>query len=751
MTFHPLPTSTQRGIDTRVSTARSGCRDDERGAGEDVEGLPGAAGPEGASGDGTGAVACDGGSTHDAGSASPFREIVENLDVVVWMTDPDKEEMLYVNPAYEEVWGESRQRLYEEPLSFLDAVHPDDHDRVRAALESQPEGEYDEEYRIERPDGSIRWIRDRAVPVRNEEGEVRRVAGIAEDITGHKKRERVLTGLQEATATLLRATSDEEIADIALRAASETLQLSLVSVYFFDETAGELRPVARTPDTDEVIGELPTFTGPRSLAWAAFTDGEPRVYDDVRTRERVYDPETPVRSELVVPLGDHGVLLAGDTSTGAFDDVDVEFAELLATNAAAALDRVTYQRHLERQNERLVELSHFNTLIRRTHRAVVDATTREELEANVCETLTDKDAYVAAWIGIHRADRQVTVRAAAGPIGEDTGRDRIPADDDSLTEELVGTAHRTRSVHVMQDLRDGGDVDPWHERVFDLGCRAAVAIPLVAGEALYGVLVLYTDQSDAFDEEEVAILGELGRTIGRAIRAAQTRKALVADSALELEFGVRDSGSFFVAASDDLECRLSLEGIVPLEGDRLLYYVTVDGASPNALRERAAEAVSVDTCRVISKTEEEDVVELRGSGTTALRTLVDHGATVRSAVADSGDARIVVETAPDADARTVLDGLREACPSAQLIGKRILNRPVRTVQQFRETLAEGLTDKQLNALRAAYFAGYFEWPRESTAEEISEQMSISSSTFHFHLRHALSKVLHTFLKAQPPA
>ena len=136
------------------------------------------------------------------------------------------------------------------------------------------------------------------------------------------------------------------------------------------------------------------------------------------------------------------------------------------------------------------------------------------------------------------------------------------------------------------------------------------------------------------------------------------------------------------------------------------------------------------------------------SDESALRTLVDYGATVRSAVADHGDARIAVEITPDVDARTVLTGLQEVCPSAELIGKHAHDRPVRTDQQFRRILTERLTDKQLNALRAAYFAGYFEWPRESTAEEVAEPMEISSSTVHFHLRHGLRKLLRTFFEAQ---
>jgi predicted DNA binding protein len=143
---------------------------------------------------------------------------------------------------------------------------------------------------------------------------------------------------------------------------------------------------------------------------------------------------------------------------------------------------------------------------------------------------------------------------------------------------------------------------------------------------------------------------------------------------------------------------------------------------------------------VIDEGDDGILFDFRLSGSSAIRPLLDYGATIRSAVADRGTGRITVELTPATDVRTVLDGLRNVCPSAELGAKRELDRPVETVQQFRGTLTERLTEKQLNTLRTAYFAGYFAWPRRSTAEEIAESMGISSATLHFHLRRALDKV-----------
>jgi len=121
-------------------------------------------------------------------SEERFRQVVQNIEEVFWMVSVPTGEMLFVSAAYEKIWGRTCQSLYAEPKAWLDAVHPEDRDRVlRAAQTKQVAGTYREEYRIIRPDGEIRWISDRAFPVYDAQGVVYRVAGVAEDITQHRQ------------------------------------------------------------------------------------------------------------------------------------------------------------------------------------------------------------------------------------------------------------------------------------------------------------------------------------------------------------------------------------------------------------------------------------------------------------------------------------------------------------------------------------------------------------------------------------
>jgi PAS domain S-box-containing protein len=132
-----------------------------------------------------------------------FRQLTGNIQAVFWISPPDGQSKQYVSPGYEEIWGRSCTNLHRMPGSWLDAIHHEDQTRVRESLVKQVWGEYDEEYRVVRPDGSLRWVRDRAFPVRDQTGQVYRVVGIAEDITKQKKAEEQLRATTVLMSSLI--------------------------------------------------------------------------------------------------------------------------------------------------------------------------------------------------------------------------------------------------------------------------------------------------------------------------------------------------------------------------------------------------------------------------------------------------------------------------------------------------------------------------------------------------------------------
>jgi PAS domain S-box-containing protein len=141
-------------------------------------------------------------------SEERFRQLAENIQDVFWIADLKQQQLLYVSPAYEQIWGRSYKSVLENSKGWLDTIHPDDRNLLQdsfsarlqsGSLEDMRWEEFDRTFRIVRPDGTVRWIRDRGFPIKNELGEIQRIAGIAEDITERKRTE---AELQETTQTL---------------------------------------------------------------------------------------------------------------------------------------------------------------------------------------------------------------------------------------------------------------------------------------------------------------------------------------------------------------------------------------------------------------------------------------------------------------------------------------------------------------------------------------------------------------------
>ena len=126
-------------------------------------------------------------------SEEKFRQLAENVREVFWMMNAAGTEVLYVSPAYEEIWGRTCEELYSHPMSWIESIEPEDRERAHAAFLKQMQGEnIESEYRIRNASEELKWVRDRAFPIRNDSGEIVRVAGIAEDITERKKTEAAL-------------------------------------------------------------------------------------------------------------------------------------------------------------------------------------------------------------------------------------------------------------------------------------------------------------------------------------------------------------------------------------------------------------------------------------------------------------------------------------------------------------------------------------------------------------------------------
>jgi diguanylate cyclase (GGDEF)-like protein/PAS domain S-box-containing protein len=138
-----------------------------------------------------------------------FRQLAENMGEVFYITSFQDQELIYVSPAYQKIWGQSLEHIYRNPSAWLEAIHPDDCEQVRRDFSDKLQGKsMQSEYRIIRPDGSICWIFDRNFPVFDSEGNVIYHVGLAEDISERKKTEEARRVSQARFAGILEIAND---------------------------------------------------------------------------------------------------------------------------------------------------------------------------------------------------------------------------------------------------------------------------------------------------------------------------------------------------------------------------------------------------------------------------------------------------------------------------------------------------------------------------------------------------------------
>ena len=279
-------------------------------------------------------------------------KLAEAANDVLWMFSDDWEELRYVNAAYEDIWGQPKEGLEETPQAFLEGIHPDDRDRVEDAMAQLTAGEsVDLEYRVNPDEEYRRWVWVQGEPIVDGAGSVTHVVGFARDVTERHAYERTIENLLMVARGVMQAESADEIAEIVVGAIDDVLELPLNGVWFFDEDVDRLAPVAWTEAGSDVTGQPPSFGPGDGLAWDAFETGETRHYEDVSTVQGRLNPETNIRSEIILPLGDHGVITIGSTDPAAFDEADRWLAQTIAAHAESALDRVEREEEIEAERK----------------------------------------------------------------------------------------------------------------------------------------------------------------------------------------------------------------------------------------------------------------------------------------------------------------------------------------------------------------------------------------------------------------
>ena len=261
-------------------------------------------------------------------------------------------EIVGLNEAGEEILGYSEAELRGETWTKLvTETSYENVDEVTSAL-AEAEGGYHSIDENVRKDGERIVCEWHNRVVTDDDGDVVAVFSQFQDVTERQERRQRIEALHEATRELMAASSQEAVANRAVETARNVLGLPINSVYLYDEAADALVPAATTEEALDLIGEPPVYEPGESLSWEAFTSGEVQVFEDVSAEPGRYNADTAFGAEIILPLGDYGVMYVAATEPGAFDDADVTLARTLAANAEQALSRIEREETLRESQRR---------------------------------------------------------------------------------------------------------------------------------------------------------------------------------------------------------------------------------------------------------------------------------------------------------------------------------------------------------------------------------------------------------------
>jgi PAS domain S-box-containing protein len=429
-------------------------------------------------------------SRHRETELTRYATVVEAVSDGLVVFD-DAGTIMLVNEALETLLDVRRGQIVGEPAASLAEQTLLDRSDVTSlvdAVESieggATEQHLDVELSSEQTDRSALELRLVPLPT----GSAGTVACVFRDITARYERERVVTTLHDATRQLFRTADREEICATAVHTSADVLDLQTSGIWLLDEEHNRLDPIAATEGAREHFGGLPQFTDTDGLVWDVFRAGEPKLFHDLSGLAQRCPFDVSIRSELIVPIGDCGVLMAGDPAPEAFDDHDLDLAELLAAHTEVALERGQRERRsrsqtaaLERRNRRLETIGDVVT------GPIDDALATLEAAADGQD---DTGAQLAALQGLLD-----DVAAIAGTSDEPTARDVCSVAEAAASAETA--LDQTVTLDVETDATVRADRDQF--------VRLLTALFETVTGGAPGTIAVATERSDSSRVEQVVV------------------------------------------------------------------------------------------------------------------------------------------------------------------------------------------------------------------------------------------------------
>ena len=603
-----------------------------------------------------------------------------------------------------------------------EVIHPDDRAAVWNVVQESLDARssFEVTYRIVTSDGETRWFWERGQGVYALNGELEALEGFITDITDRK---RAMEGLREERDFITQAID------------------SLDDLFYVVGMDGELRR------WNNRIREVSGYSDDEIAEMRAdeFFPPEERDRVNAAIEETLETGRTVVEFEFRTADGER---IPYEFTGSKLVDTEGNPVGLVGVGRDIT-DKRARERELENQREHLAALNSLNTVVRDITDAVIEQSSRREIERATCEKLAASDSY--AFSCIAAADPETLDLSPDVLVCDESAPEnpkQVTLSDEQPVRDLARETMRSGETNVTRNGIGDNAFSSWQDGPTapagssstgssSTGSSSAgssfALVPIVHDTTRYGVIGIHSERAEAFATAELEIVSRLGEVIGYAFYALERRETL--GTAIELEFRSAQIARPFLEHGVGEE-GATLDAFIPLSEDEYLEYWTISEGNSKAFQ-RAVEALPFKIeSSLISTIDGTSRFEVFAGPHSIAKTIADTGGTLTSGEFVN-DALVFRGEFPESvDPASVSSAFQELFPDVELVSQqRIL-----TQQYLRQIVDENLTERQKTILQLAHHGDYFDQPRPRTGEELADHLGITKQTFHHHLRNAEATV-----------
>ena len=460
-------------------------------------------------------------------SEERFRELAENINEIFFIAGPGGNSIHYVSPGYEQITRRKVAELYNNPHAWLEMIHPDDRPRVEQAMREDSAG-LEQEYRILRSDGTLRWLRSRAFPIKDKAGDGVRVVGIAMDITERKvAEEKVSQNLQRIRALHeidLAITSTLDLQTV-VKVLLQKMEVffpypTVTNVRLLNRKTGELEALAcHNIDLDEWKNSFRVAPGKR--ARAVLDTKRPLILRNVLTDAGSADYSLYKNNGLVSYVG--VPLVAKDEALGVlnlytreeheFSEEEIEFLKTLAGQAAIAIHNAQLYEETERRRVEAEELA-------RVARSLTETLDMQVVGDRIVSSIRELFGVRGATLRLLQPDGSFLWLASCGEVFSQGPAGNTVPPGMGLTNRAVTEGRPVWSPNVLDDP-EIHLTEAMRDYQLRSGNHSMIAVPLRAHDKTIGALTLSDETGRTYSDAEIALLNTFADQVALALENAR--------------------------------------------------------------------------------------------------------------------------------------------------------------------------------------------------------------------------------------